>query len=154
MTQFPTATGTDLDGRTYRLPDDFEGALNLVFVAFEQTQQVQVGTWVSLAERLAADYDRLRYYALPIIDERYTGFRRFIDAGMRTTIGTAADRRRIIPLYVDSARFRERLDVPSARAIQVLLVDDGEVVWLAEGPHTPSTAADLEAVVASRLGEE
>lgn len=64
---FPTINGSNLRRQKLSLPQDFEGRFNLIFVAFQQWQQMEVNTWVPLAEKLEEQFPGLVYYELPTI---------------------------------------------------------------------------------------
>jgi len=49
---FPTVRGSNLLRQQLTLPKDFQGKLNLVFIAFEQWHQMEVDSWVPLAKEL------------------------------------------------------------------------------------------------------
>ena len=49
---FPTVTGSNLLRQKLTLPRDFQGELNVVFVAFQQWQQMEVNSWIPLAQEL------------------------------------------------------------------------------------------------------
>ena len=53
---FPTINGSNLRRQKLSLPQDFEGRFNLIFVAFQQWQQMEVNTWVPLAEKLEEQF--------------------------------------------------------------------------------------------------
>lgn len=46
MMIFPTVSGTTLDGRRITLPTGLEGEYNLLVIAFQQRQRLQVDMWM------------------------------------------------------------------------------------------------------------
>ena len=50
--QFPAVTGSNLQREKLSLPEDFQGKLNLVLVAFQQWQQREVDSWIPFARQL------------------------------------------------------------------------------------------------------
>lgn len=149
---FPEVDGRSLDGTSYELPGDFDGALNLVLVAFRREQQADVNTWVTTARRLEDDYPGLRYYELPVIDRLYGPVRPFIDDGMRRGVPDELARRRTITLYLNVTAFRRSLDLPTKETIYALLVDrEGTVHWGTDGPRTDAAERALEEVLDDRL---
>jgi hypothetical protein len=151
---FPTLGGTNLSGRDFTLPRDFEGRLNLVFVAFRREQQAVVDTWLLHARGLAFRNPELRFYELPTIARGWVLIRPFIDGGMRGGVTEKAARDATITLYTDTERFRRALALPSDRQVYALLVDDaGRVRWRTEGPFTPSRGAALDDAVERLLAE-
>ena len=47
--QFPQVSAVNLARKRLNLPQDLEGRINIVFVAFQQWQQGEVDTWISTA---------------------------------------------------------------------------------------------------------
>ena len=146
LATFPEVSGSNLEEQEYTLPQDFEGELNLVLVAFTQGQQAQVDTWLSYAEEL--DTEGLRVYELPVLGRSYRLLRSVIDGGMRSGISDPVARARTITLYGDKPAFMEALNMPSERTIYALLVNAaGEVLWQVDGEHTREKAAGLEQIL-------
>jgi hypothetical protein len=146
--QFPTVSGSNLQRARLTLPQDFQGELNLVLIAFQQWQQAQVDTWVPFARQLEEAYPAVRYYELPTIQRLNTLARTFINEGMRAGIPDRLARERTITLYLDKEAFREALQLPGEDDIHVLLLDrQGWVLWRAEGAFTPDKGESLAAAI-------
>ena len=103
---FPTVNGSNLLREKLTLPRDFQGRFNLVFIPFEQWQQMEVDSWMALAKELEEQFDGLVYYELPTIQSRNTFYKMFINEGMRAGIPNPKTRERTITLYLDKADFR------------------------------------------------
>jgi hypothetical protein len=130
------------------LPDGFRGRLNLVFVAFQRWQQMEVDSWSPLAEALEGSIDGLFSYELPTIESRGAVSRLFINEGMRAGIPNARVRERTITLYLEKAVFRTALEMPDEDHVYVLVVDRrGQVLFHARGPHTPEAEAALRSAL-------
>lgn len=152
--QFPQASGANLERKRLALPQDFEGQINVLFVAFQQWQQGEVNTWVPTARQLEAAYPDVRYYELPTIRPLNRLVQAFINSGMRAGIPDRLARARTITLYLDKDAFRKALDMPDEEHIYVLLLDGGgQVVWRERGPFSPEKGAELERELAERLPE-
>ena len=137
-------------GKTYALPGDLEGEINLVLVAFQRWHQAWVDTWLPTAAKLAAAYPKFRYYEMPTIQRMNPLFRWSIDSGMRAGIADKQAHAVTITLYIDKAPFRAALDLPSEETIYALLIDrTGEVCWRAQGPLTLELETELITQVAA-----
>jgi hypothetical protein len=146
--QFPSVTGSNLQRKTLALPQDFEGELNLVFVAFQRWHQTEVDTWIPFSRQLEASHAQLRYYELPTIEQRGVLGRTMINEGMRAGIADPVARKRTITLYLDKGTFREALQLPNEDHIYALLLDpQGQILWQAEGSFTPEKGEALRATV-------
>jgi hypothetical protein len=148
--QFPAVTGSNLQRKKVNLPRDFEGELNLVFIAFQQWQQNQVDTWIPFARRLEENHSVVRYYELPTIQRLNALARTFINEGMRAGIPDPVARERTITLYLDKGSFRQALQLSHEDDIYVLLLNrQGRVLWRSEGVFTEgkgdSLIAEIEA---------
>ena len=150
--RFPTVKGSNLAGREYTLPADFEGELNIVAVAFQMWHQDEVNTWMPLLEQMEHQVPGLRAYELPVLRSMNRVSQWIIDQGMRGGIPDLATRSRTITLYTDKERFRQALELSNENHIHVLLVDRrGEVLWRTEGAYRPDTARELAAAVEQPL---
>lgn len=147
--KFPSVHGSNLSGKEYRLPQDFEGETNIVLIPYLREQQANVDTWGECLERLAKQYPGLRYYELPTL-QKYNRIQQFfIDSGMRGGIPDPAVRARTITLYLDVTAFNAALNLPTIDDIYVLLVNRaGEVLWRANGDYTPQKGDSLAAALA------
>ena len=148
--RFPSVEGSNLAGRRFRLPRDFEGRLNIVLVAFEMRHQDDVDTWVPLVEQLAAADPGVRYYELPTIWRMNPVRQWMIDSGMRMGIPDPKTRAATITLYLDREAFCQALGLPHTRSIYALLVDDtGEVLWRESGRFTAAKGESLAQALAA-----
>jgi len=141
---FPTVTGSNLLRQKLTLPQDLEGQLNLVFIAFDQWHQMEVNTWGQAAQQIEAEFTGLCYYELPTIQGRNSFYQMFINEGMRAGIPNPKTRERTITLYLDKRAFRAALGLPDEDHIYVLLVDrQGTVFFQARGPYSQEAEAAL-----------
>lgn len=149
--QFPRVEGTNLEGRRFSLPTDFEGDVNVVLVAFRREQQADVDTWLPFVRDAAARHRDLRVYELPTLHSGYRMVRPFIDGGMARGIPERATREATITLYIDKAPFKAALAIAAEDHITALLVTrDGRVLWRTDGRFTPATSAALSTLLDSR----
>lgn len=147
---FPSVTSTNLEGKQFRLPQDFEGAANIVFVAFQQRQQRDVDSWIPSVKQTLRRFPHVRYYELPTLSGGYSFVRGFIDGGMRNGIADKTAREATITLYLNKAKFCASLGIASEDDITVLLVrPDGTLLWRTEGAYTPDKYQALTSVLST-----
>jgi hypothetical protein len=147
---FPDVIGKNLEGKDFHLPLDFEGELNLVFVAFQREQQLMVNTWLPTADLLEDLHPKLKYYELPSISRMNPIARWVINTGMRTGVKDPKSRAKTITLYLDKKPFCRALGIGTEDNIYILLVDQkGKVVWNSEGPCNAENAKDLSDFIKS-----
>ena len=141
---FPTVNGSNLLRERLTLPRDFQGKFNLIFIPFEQWQQMEVDSWMALAKELEEQFEDLVYYELPTIQSRNTLYKMFINEGMRAGILNPKTRERTITLYLDKADFRSALDMLDEEHIYLLIVDrQGNEFFRARGPYSREGEAAL-----------
>jgi hypothetical protein len=134
---FPTVNGSNLLREKLTLPQDFQGRFNLVFIPFEQWQQMEVDSWMALAKELEEQFDDLVYYELPTIQSRNSIFKMFINEGMRAGIPNPKTRERTITLYLDKTGFRSALGMLDEEHIYILVVDrQGNEFFRARGSYS------------------
>jgi hypothetical protein len=148
---FPSVSGDNLDGKSYQLPADLEGDVNLLLVAFQRDQQAEIDTWIAAGEELESRVPGFRFYELPVIGQGYRFMRGVIEGGMRSGISDPSARARTITLFVDKASLTESVGIDSERTIHALLVDrEGRVLWHGEGGYDETAGAALGRALAGR----
>jgi hypothetical protein len=141
---FPTVSGSNLLRQKRILPQDFQGKLNLVFIAFKQWHQMEVDSWIPLAKELEQQYEDLAYYELPTIQSMNSFSKMFINEGMRAGIPNSKTRERTITLYLNKNDFRTALGMPDEDHIYILLIDrQGKEFFRSRGPNNRDAAASL-----------
>jgi hypothetical protein len=142
--QFPRVEGTNLDGRRFSLPADFEAEFNVVIVAFRREQQADVDSWLPfLAEQKVRELG-IRVYELPTLNRSYRIVRGFIDGGMSRGIPEKATREATITLYIDKSPFKKALAISTEdRIIAMVVARDGRVLWRADGRFTTANGTEL-----------
>ena len=131
---FPTVKGSNLLREKLTLPQDFKGKFNLLFIAFQQWQQMEVDSWMGLAKELEENFPDLAYYELPTIQDRNSLFKLFINEGMRAGIPSSKTRERTITLYLDKAEFRRALEMTDEEHIYIVIIDrEGHELFRARG---------------------
>ncbi len=147
---FPSVEGTNLEGRRFSLPNDFESEYNVVLVAFRREQQLDVDSWLPFLREQQLAERGVRMYELPTLKRMYRLVRGFIDGGMAGGIPDLGTRQATITLYIDKAPFKKALAIETEDAISLLIVArDGRVLWQASGPFARNVAADLAAALDS-----
>jgi ATP10 protein len=146
--KFPSVKATSLTNRSYQLPRDLDGELNVVIVAFKQWQQDWVDTWVPALQRLAYEHPALRVYEMPTMS-RFNGLYRFmIDNGMRAGIPDKAVRAATLCAYIDLSPFTQALQLPTYDSIYLFLLDRaGEILWRGQGVFDQAQCDELAATV-------
>lgn len=152
---FPTVNGSNLLRQKLTLPQDLQGELNLVFIPFQQWQQSEVDSWVTLAGQLEETYKGLYYYELPTIQSKGVLYRTFINEGMRAGIPNPKSRERTITLYLDKVDFRNALNLLDEAHIYILLIDrQGNEFFRARGPYSPESEAALRQALEQMIKPE
>lgn len=148
---FPRIEARLLTGRKLNVPDDLDGELNIVIVAFKRGQQPDVDSWMPFLKGLVASTPDLRAYELPVLPRSIKLMRHFIDGGMRKGIADSARRSATMTAYIDKRRFKSALGIESEDRIFLYLVArGGRITWRADGAYTAERAAGLTARLASR----
>ena len=148
MASFPNVRARNLEGRELLLPDELEGDLNCVVVAFQQRHQRLVDTWLPHLEAIARGNPGFNYFEMPTISRRWAPVRGFIDGGMARAIADKATRERTITVYANVAPIVTALGLTGADTITTVLVDRrGEIIWQANGAYADDAGVELEAAV-------
>jgi hypothetical protein len=135
--KLPTVKGSNLKRQKMVFPDNFAGAINLVFIAFLRRHQDLIDEWVPFVEQLAQEIPGFHYYEFPTLPRKGLIYRTFLNEGMRAGIPNDATRARTITLYLDKRAFRKALDIDNEQNMWVYLFDkSGDVLWRSEGRFT------------------
>ena len=142
--RFPEVTGSNLLRRKVTLPDDLQGELNILFIAFYQWHQALVDSWVPMARQLEQTFPGVQFYETPVIQKMNAISKTFINEGMRAGIPNQTTREKTITLYIDKEEFRRALDIPNEETIWVLVLDrQGNVLWRTEGAYAQEKGDSL-----------
>lgn len=146
---FPQVSGANLLRQKISLPAGLSGSYNLLFIPFQQWQQMEVNSWVPLARKLEKIYPHICYYELPTIYRMNPLAQMFINEGMRAGIPDLLSRERTITLYLEKSTFCKALAIDSEETITLLLIDKtGRILWRETGAYTAEKAAALAQVYA------
>jgi hypothetical protein len=152
MKIFPEVEGKNLSGREFVLPRDFEGNLNIVFLAFQREQQLAVNTWLPTATLLEDLHKGLRYYELPVHSCINPIIRRFLNRAMRVGIRYPGSREKTIALFIDKDPFYKALDISGEEFIHILVLnDEARIVWRSEGSCDVEKAESLSDFIKDTL---
>ena len=146
---FPTLTSKDLNGRKLNLPVDFEGKINLLFIAYQQWQQREVDSWVPFAQELEATFSSLKYYELPVVGPMGFWGRTQLDFWMRTGITDFTTRSKTITLYMDRDFVKRPLGIDTEDHIAIVLLgENNQVIWRDYSMFDIQKAKSLKQVIA------
>jgi hypothetical protein len=148
---FPEVSGKNLKRKKFHFPQDFPTSLNIVLVAFQRHQQLEINTWLPFVSELDSEYSDLTYFEFPVIYQMGPLGQFMLNEGMRAGIPDQKARESTITLYVDKPQFMGHLQIQSEDAIQIFLVtDEGKVLWHETGVISDEKANALIKVVQSK----
>ncbi len=129
--KFPKIEVKTLSGKRLVLPDDAEGRVVLIGVAFVREAQSMLDSWMDHFEELCQGKE---VYELPIIEsDLWKIFSGFIDRGMRS--GIPEEKHDLVGThYGDASEFKEKLGIVDTDLGYVFLVDEeGNIKFRGEG---------------------
>ncbi|HUO47837.1 MAG TPA: hypothetical protein VMU09_03295 [Acidimicrobiales bacterium] len=142
-TFFPRLEARDLTGAMRWLPDAFEGAHSLVFVAFRREQQASIDSWETWLASEPADAG-IAAYEVPVLARHWAPLRPMIDGGMAAAIRDLEARRRTLTVYGDVRRVTAPLGITDRSTVWIfLLAEDGEIRETARGGFDQASAERL-----------
>jgi hypothetical protein len=149
---FPNVSGSNLEGKRFRLPNDFEGDLNIVIMAFKREHTDLIDSWLNSIAQMTEKNTGLRSYELPVLSVAYSPFRWWIDGGMRAGILDEEARNRTITVYTDKRNLKRRLEIPNEETIYIFLVNrNGTILWQDQGRFTEAKFRKLQNAVQEDL---
>ena len=142
--RFPQVTGSNLLRQKVTLPDDLQGDLNILLIAFHRWQQTWVDSWIPFARQIEQSFPGVMFYELPVIYKMNFFSQTFLNEGMRAGIPNPTTRQKTITLYIDKKAFRQALDIPDEDTIWVLVLDrQGNVLWRIDGAYSQEKGDSL-----------
>jgi hypothetical protein len=147
---FPEVSGRNLKRKKYHFPQDFIAPLNIVLIAFQRHQQLEINTWLPFVSELDSEYSDLTYFEFPVIYQMGPLGQFMLNEGMRAGIPDQRARESTITLYLDKNYFMSQLQIRSEDMIQIFLVaKSGKVLWNETGIFSDEKAEALKEVVQS-----
>jgi hypothetical protein len=149
---FPNVSGSNLEGKSRRLPNDFEGDLNVVIIVFRREHTDLIESWLSSLAQMIGKNTKLGFYELPVLSRAYSPFRWWIDGGMRAGIVDDEARERTVTVYTNKRDFKRRLEIPNEETIYIFLVGrNGTILWQDKGRLTEAKLQKLQNAVQEDL---
>ncbi len=130
--KFPKIKGKSLSGKEVTLPEDMEGEVILVGVAFKREAQEMLDSWVEYFDILCEGKKDI--YELPIIEgSLWKIFSSFIDRGMKSGISEEMHDK-VVTHYGDASEVKEKLEIEDDDLGYVfLLAENGRILFKGEG---------------------
>ncbi len=150
--QFPTIHGRNVNGRLFKLPDEFEGLYNIVLIAYDKHQFLDADAWMPDIRDIESTYPDIRAYRLPVVAEISWFMRERLEFWMSSDTIDPTSRASTITLYTDVRAFNRNLEVSDIDNMAVALVDRyGNVLWREHGEFEISKTQDLENTIVNLL---
>lgn len=145
---FPEVSGRNLKRKKYHFPQDFIAPLNIVLIAFQRHQQLEINTWLPFVDQLDSEYADLTYFEFPVIYHMGPIGQFMLNEGMRAGIPDQKSRETTITLYLEKDEFRRQLQIESEDSIQIFLVTgQGKIVWHETGIYSDEKGSALREVL-------
>jgi ATP10 protein len=136
LVNFPGVSAKTLAGKCVAFPEVTKGKIGVIFVAFQQSAQSQIDTWLPPMISSYLENDAVSYYEIPMISGSYKPFSRLIDGGMRGGVPSSLHERTATFYGRRSKFFSSMAITDTSRAYLFVLSRNGEIVFRADGPAT------------------
>ncbi|MBL8695262.1 MAG: hypothetical protein JNJ88_14305 [Planctomycetes bacterium] len=149
-TVFPSVTGTALDGREVRIPEDFAGKPVLLLIGYEMETQFDLDRWLI---GLLQSKTPIQFIEVPTIPGLVPGlFSGKIDDGMRSGI-PKEDWGGVVTVYGgDASKIVELTGNERDRNGRICLLDGkGRVVWFHDRGFSASKLMELDSFVREKM---
>lgn len=139
---FPTTTAKDLNGQVVVVPSGLSGQPLVLLAAFECEQQGEADRLMHLLKAASADFPRLNYYEIPVIQAN-AAVRFLINAGMRSSIKDKEARSHVIPFYTNAQAWTQQLHIPTTNEVCLLRLNEAGEIKIAQPSRSIRTRQDL-----------
>lgn len=129
--RFPKTKAETLSGKELVLPDDVDGDVAFIGIAFVREAQSMLDSWTRVFEEMCSGDD---VYELPIIESSFWKiFSGFIDGGMRSGI-PKEKHDNVATHYGDASEIRGILGMDDKKCGYVFLIDEeGRILFKGKG---------------------
>jgi len=141
-TIFPAVTGTSLEGKSTRIPEDFAGKPVVLIIGYLQKSQFDIDRWLY---GILENNIGIRVVEVPTLTGLVPGLiSDVIDNGMRRGI-PKEDWGGVVTVYDDASKIVDAMgnDNPQNGHV-VLLSSDGRILWLHDRGFSPRILLDLK----------
>lgn len=131
--RFPSVATSDLNGKEYSLPGDFNTGITLIALGFSHEQKEFIAEWFEVYNEIKDKFPGLSFYKIPVIDNSNAALRLMITNGMRAK---ADDYTRSItlPLFVNKTKFLDILEISDDKEPEIIIINNlGEILWSVSG---------------------
>lgn len=140
---FPEITSKSLAGRLVTFPQDLEGKVTLICIAFMRSAQSMIDSWVQPFEREFGKDSRFLVYEIPMINTAWKVFSWIIDSGMRGGI-PIEKHNNVVTFYGDYSEYQTALGMENTNYAYVFLLDrNGIIRWIGNGYSSPEKIKEL-----------
>ena len=137
INEFPVIEGSALSGKKIKFPDDLNGDINLVGIAFVRDAQEMLESWYYAFEEEFKEDSDYQLYEIPMIDNKFWNlFSRFIDKGMRKGI-PEEKHDYVVTYYGSTDEICKKLKIEDKSKAHLFLLDKlNNVKWKGQGFST------------------
>jgi len=148
--KFPIVSAKTLEGQETIIPDDAEGKVVLVCVAFLRESQSQLDSWLNPFYEKFGSRDDVMFYEIPMISGGYKFMKLIIDGGMRGGL-PQFKHKHVVTMYGDVQSYQEALGVDPTKGHAFLLDREGRIRWQEQGFSNEETRSSLFAATEELL---
>lgn len=151
-TWFPQVQGCNLNDHEIVLPRDVDGECVLVIITYKRWHQDFIDTWTPYLDQLAEQFQRLKVYYLSMFKPRKQFMQVIIAGYMKRRYTSKAEQASHMLVYTDIDAFNLSLDIPTTKAMYLLLIDrTGQVLWCGQNTFDQQQFDSLYLTVESLL---
>jgi len=136
--RFPRLQATSLARTPIQLPDDAQGKVALILIAFQRQAQGMVDSWLNPYTKKFGDTPGFTFYEIPMIKGKWWRlFSASIDGGMRMGI-PEKKHEHVVTYYGNISHYLSALQIQDLSLAYAFLVDkQGYIIWRGEGFASP-----------------
>ncbi|RRA47113.1 hypothetical protein [Acidipila sp. EB88] len=147
----PEISAQALDRTSLRLPNQLQGARNLLLISWRRDQEQQLATWTAPSQALQHTRLNFKVYRMPVSAPENALYRWWDNASLRAQETDPELLHWTVPVYVDKAALHQAIGLGMDESMVVVLLVDptGRIQWKAQGASTDATRAGLLAAAAT-----
>jgi len=141
---FPFLQATSLARTPVRLPDDAQGQVTLILIAFQRQAQGMVDSWLNPYTTKFGDTPGFTFYEIPMIKGKWWRlFSASIDGGMRMGI-PEKKHEHVVTYYGNISHYLSVLKIQDLSVAYAFLLDkQGYIIWQGKGFASPQQIQNM-----------
>ncbi|MDZ7331765.1 MAG: mitochondrial ATPase complex subunit ATP10 [candidate division KSB1 bacterium] len=140
---FPELKAETLSGIEIKYPDDLQGKITLILIAFKRETQLKIDSWLEPFSKVFSADTSVQFFEIPMLSAGWKLMSPIIDGGMRSGI-PKQKHGNVTTFYGNVDKYCEQLGIKDKSDAYIFLLDpEGKIQWRSNGFATQEKLKEL-----------